>query len=292
MNDFRSYTNGQRGPDGAAALHPRGSGDFVNALQDAVRQNPIAAAFIGMGVLWMFMGGSNTSLFGGGARKSIFRTVRQGAEEVDRAVRDTAARVGSTIGHAANDAAGTGSQVAGGVRQASAAVAERASQTAGQAADAVASAYHATTNAASHAAGSISNATKTAAHAVQETGTKWGSTVQQNIVDIFDRQPLLLGAVGIAIGAGIAASIPTTEAEDQIMGEASDFVRGAVTEKAAQVKEMADAALHEAKAQGLTPEGAGEAVRMIGDKVGAVAQAATSINPSMKNTSRGITKPS
>jgi hypothetical protein len=55
---------------------------------------------------------------------------------------------------------------------------------------------------------------------------------------------------------------------------------------------MADAALHEAKAQGLTPEGAGEAVRMIGDKVGAVAQAATSINPSMKNTSRGITKPS
>jgi len=241
-----------------------------------------------MGVLWMFMGGSNTSLFGGGARKSIFRTARQGAEEVDGAVRDTAPRVGSTIGNAANDAAETASQIAGGVRQASAA----ASQTAGQAADAVASAYDATTNAASHAAGSISNATKTAAHAVQETGTKWGSTVQQNIADIFDRQPLLLGAVGIAIGAGIAASIPTTEAEDQIMGEASDFVRGAVTEKAAEVKEMADAALHEAKAQGLTPEGAGEAVRMIGDKVGAVAQAATSNNPSMKNTSRGITKPS
>jgi hypothetical protein len=45
-------------------------------------------------------------------------------------------------------------------------------------------------------------------HAMQETGTKWGSTVQQSIGELFERQPLLLGALGIAIGAGIAASIP------------------------------------------------------------------------------------
>ena len=111
---------------------------------------------------------------------------------------------------------------------------------------------------------------------MQETGTKWGSTVQQSIGELFERQPLLLGAVGIAIGAGIAASIPTTEAENKVMGGASDFVREAVSEKAAQVKEMADAAVHEAKAQGLTPEAAGEALRAIGDKVGALAQAAPS----------------
>jgi hypothetical protein len=60
------------------------------------------------------------------------------------------------------------------------------------------------------------------------------------------------------------------------MGGASEFVREAVSEKAAQVKEMADAAVHEAKAQGLIPEAAGEALRAVGDKVGAVAQAAAS----------------
>ena len=276
MTVVRSYTNGQRGSHGAAAPHGRGSGDFVNALQDAVRDNPISAALIGMGVLWMFMGGSNTSLFGGGGRKSIFRSVGQGADEVGGVVSDTATRVGSSVGRVADAAAETVSHVAGGIREASAAVADRGSRTAGQAADAVASAYDATTNAASRAADTISNAATSAAHAVQETGSKWGNTVQQNIAELFERQPLLLGAVGIAIGAGIAASIPTTEAENKVMGEASDFVRDAVSEKAAKVREMADAAVDEAKAQGLTPEGAGEALRTIGDKVGAVAQAAAS----------------
>jgi hypothetical protein len=284
MTDVRSYTNGNHGPSATVAAHARGSGDFVNAVQDAVRENPISAALIGMGVLWMFMGGNNTSLFGGGGRKSIFPTAGQGADAVGGAVGSTAAHFGSSVGNAVDAAAETASQVAGGVRQASAAVGERASRTAGQAADAVASAYDATTNTASRAAETISNATTSAARALQETGTKWGSTVQQNIADIFERQPLLLGAVGIAIGAGIAASIPTTEAENKVMGEASDFVRETVTEKATQVKEMADAAVLEAKAQGLTPEAAGQAIRAIGDKVGTVAQAATSTNPSTKNT--------
>jgi len=247
MTLVRSYTNEQRGSHGAAP-HGRGSGEFVNSLQDAVRENPISAALIGMGVLWMFMGGSNTTLLGGGGRKSIFRVVGQGAEEAGSVGRDTAARIGSPVGHAA----------------------------AGQAADAVASAYDATTNAASRAGHTLSNAATSAAHAMQETGTKWGSAVQQSIGELFERQPLLLGAVGIAIGAAIAASIPTSEAENKVMGGASDFVRDAVSEKAAQVKEMADAAVHEAKAQGLTPEAAGEALRAISDKVGAVAQAAVS----------------
>jgi hypothetical protein len=223
-------------------------------------------------MLWMFIGGSNTSLVGGGGRKSIFRGVGQGAEAVGSVGRDTPARIGSSVGHAAE----TVSHVAGAVREASATIAEHRSRTAGQAADAVASAYDATTNAASRAADTLSNTATSAAHAMQETGTKWGSTVQQSIGELFERQPLLLGAVGIAIGAGIAASIPTTEAENKVMGGASDFVREAASEKAAQLKEMADAAVHEAKAQGLTPKAAGEALRAIGDKVGAVAQAAAS----------------
>jgi hypothetical protein len=271
MTLVRSYTDEQRGSYGATP-NGRVSGDFFNSLQDAVRENPLSAALIGMGMLWMFMGGSNTSLFGGGGRKSIFRGVGQGAEAVGSVGRDTAARIGSSVGHAAE----TVSHVAGGVREASATIAEHGSRTAGQAADAVASAYDATTNAASRAADTLSNTATSAAHAMQETGTKWGSTVQQSIGELFERQPLLLGAVGIAIGAGIAASIPATEAENKVMGGASDFVREAVSEKAAQVKEMADAAVHEAKAQGLTPEAAGEALRAIGDKVGALAQAAAS----------------
>jgi hypothetical protein len=270
MDEVRSYTNGQRGSHGGAvAPHRRGSGDFVDALQDAVRDNPVSAALIGMGVLWMFMGGSNTSLFGGDGRKSIFRSVGQGAHDVGGVVSDAATRVGSSVGRVVDGAAETVSHVAGGIRQASAAVADRGSRTAGQAADAIASAYDATTNVATSAADTISNVATSAAHNVQETGSKWANTVQQNIAELFERQRLLLGAVGLAIGAGVAASIPTTEAENKVMGGASDFVREVVSEKAANVREMAGAAMDEAKEQGLTPEGAGEALRTIGDKLGA-----------------------
>ena len=268
MTEVRSYTNGQRSSYDATTSYARGSSDFVSALQQAVRENPTSAALIGMGVLWMFMGGSNMSLFGGGGRKSILRRVGQGAGEAGGVVRDTAARIGSSVGHMADAAAETVSHVAGGVREASSTIAERGSRTAGQAADAVSSIYDVTTNAASHAVDTVSNAATSAAHAMQETGARWGSTFQQNIGELFERQPLLLGAVGIAIGAGIAASIPTTEAENKVMGEASDFVRDAVTEKATQARRMADAALQEAKAQGLTPEAAGEALRKFGEKVG------------------------
>lgn len=49
----------------------------------------------------------------------------------------------------------------------------------------------------------------------------------QSIGELFERQPLLLGAAGIAIGAGIAASIPATEAENKVMGGPSDSIREA-----------------------------------------------------------------
>jgi hypothetical protein len=271
MTEVRSYTNGHSDRPGTAAPHDQGHGDFVNALQDAVRENPISAALVGMGVLWMFMGGSNTSLFGGGGRKSIFRTAMQGAEQVGDAVGDTAEHVSSSVRRTANVAAGTASQVTDAVRQASALVGDTASRTAGQAADAVSSAYGATTDVASRAAETISIATVTAATALQNTGTKWGT----NLSDLFDRQPLLLGAMGLAIGAGIASSIPTTEAEKKVMGETSDFIRDTVTEKAAQVKDMADAALQEVKAQGLTPQAAGQALRTLAETVGAIGHPAT-----------------
>jgi hypothetical protein len=98
MTDGQYYTNGKDGRLGAAPdRHP--PGDFVSALQDAVRENPISAALIGMGVLWLFTGGSSTSLFGGGGRKSIFRSH---SEPVSGAVSD----VGSSVRRVAESGAG------------------------------------------------------------------------------------------------------------------------------------------------------------------------------------------
>jgi hypothetical protein len=57
--------------------------------------------------------------------------------------------------------------------------------------------------------------------------------VRGNLGDLFDAQPLALGAVGMvigAVGAGIAASLPQTDLENSYLGETSETVR--VTETA------------------------------------------------------------
>ena len=64
MTDGSFRTNGHGG--GSVAPNREDAGSFISALQDAARENPVSAALIGMGVLWLFMGGGNTSLFGGG----------------------------------------------------------------------------------------------------------------------------------------------------------------------------------------------------------------------------------
>jgi hypothetical protein len=262
MSDRQDYATGQHGRLGAAPDRHR-TGDFVGALQDAVRENPVSAALIGMGVLWLFMGGSNTSLFGGGGRQSIFGTAASYSKQLGGAVGD----VGSSVRRVADGGADVASQVAGAARQASDAVGDAASRTGAQAADTLSSAYKAATDIASQSTDAVANATSTAARALQQKGAVLGSSVQQNLSDVFERQPLVLGAVGLAMGAAIAASIRTTEAEKSTFGKASDFVRETVTQKAAEAKEVADAALKEAKAQGLA---GGEALRVVADKVAAV----------------------
>jgi hypothetical protein len=297
MTDVRSYRgNGHGRVSGPFAPRPQGGSDFLGALQEAVRENPLPAALIGMGVFWMFMGGSNVSLFGGGARKSLFGTAAQGAHQFTGAVQQGGASLGATVGGTiqgmAQPAWQAGSAAAGAMGDAAAVTADAASRTAARAADAAVSSYQTTTDMVSRAAETAANATTTAASAVQDTAAKFSTGLQRTLSDLFERQPLLLGAVGLAIGAGIAASVPITEAEKQAMGEASDFVREKVGEATAevtnQIKEAADAALSEVKAQGITPDTVTEAVGVMRNKMsGEKAVKERTTGSTAANSSRG-----
>ena len=91
-------------------------------------------------------------------------------------------------------------------------------------------------------------------------------------------QPLVLGAIGLAVGALLAAAAPRTRREDELMGEASDRLTerakeaGKETlEKAKQVATVAkDAASAEAGKQGISPkpaQPAGQAGQQAGAQV-------------------------
>ena len=107
-------------------------------------------------------------------------------------------------------------------------------------------------------------------------------TARDGLSELFRAQPLALGAIGLAIGAGIAAALPKTDVEDAYLGEVSQTFKTQATEIAGQQVEKAttlasdvvEAASAEAKKQGLTPDGAKAAVDDITGRVGRVVDAA------------------
>ena len=252
--------------------------NFAQHLENAVRENPVPAALIGMGFLWMFMGGSRISLFG----EDRARSTRSVSGGVGHAAYDVAQQGASLVSRIAGGAGETlselGSRASGMTRTAATAIGEAAAATSSQIAQAASSAYEGSGSAAARAVDTLSDTATRASQTAQRVGSEWGRSTQESMADLFERQPLVLGAIGLAIGAGIAASLPRTEMESRLMGETSEALkeqaRDLVSGKVDQAKDMAQRALQEAQAQGFTPRAAGDALRGFADKVVGVAETA------------------
>ena len=255
----------------AARISPRGSSsDFVGALNEAIRQNPIPAALVGVGILWLFAGGRNIML--SGASQAVASGIGRGARSAGTATYQGAR-------------AATGG-VADGIH----AVADSASEIGAQATEAVSAAAGAMRNAVSRtvesAGGAVSQASDSSSKENGDTGGRspGGSLrgavgtvrgAQDALADLFARQPLALGAVGIAIGAAIAASLPKSQIENRLLGETADTVKDQAgklwDETTRRGADLASKGLDEAEAQGLTPAAAAQAVRIVTDRVAGLA---------------------
>jgi hypothetical protein len=205
---------------------------FVQDLRDAAARNPVSAALIGMGVLWMLTGAKSPAGAGNAFRRAgeALDNVRSGLKESTGSVTDVAA---STLD----------------------AVRERGASTLDNVAD--------------YGRGML------------EPGAVF-DTARDGLSELFRAQPLALGAIGLAIGAGIAAALPKTDVEDAYLGEVSQTFKTQATEIAGQqvdkatalASDVVEAASAEAKTQGLTPDGARAAVDDITGRVGRVVDAA------------------
>jgi hypothetical protein len=123
-------------------------------------------------------------------------------------------------------------------------------------------------------------------HGVQRTGARagyYGRQVGQDFLQTLHEQPLVMGALGLAVGAAIGAALPATETEDEWLGDSRDRLKDRATEAGAAQLDKAraaataayDAARDEAARQGLTAESAMAAVESVERKAERVAAAAT-----------------
>lgn len=116
--------------------------------------------------------------------------------------------------------------------------------------------------------------------------SRYGRRAREGAYQAFTDHPLVLGALGLAVGAALGAMVPPTRTEDEYLGETGDKLQRRAGESAregvARARSAAEsayaAAQDEAERQGLTPEAAREASRAAADKAGhAAAEKATEV---------------
>lgn len=214
----------------------RGS-DFIKDLGDAARRNPLSAALIGMGIVWLFAGGKDA---GQGAVLQ-----RTGMDRIPEAAKDTFNTARDYVTSATNSAADT-------IR------------------DAGYTGIETTTGMGSEYAKLLPDPANVL------------DNVRGNLINLFKAQPLALGAVGLAIGAGLAAALPNTDLENSYLAETSKTLKSTAAEIAGEHIEKAttlasnvgDAAADGARKEGLTMDGAKAAIDDLSGKLGRVVDAA------------------
>jgi hypothetical protein len=189
---------------------------FFDSLASAVQENPLAATLIGGGALWLLIGNDRLKSSAAAATSQMVdigaRNVRSAASGLQRTAapptapemdQEESLRVGETLrdaGHAASDA------MSGAAER----IRDRID-------DGVA---YARENFGKLGPG-------------QESFTK----AQSLLADMLERQALLLGAIGLAIGAAVAGAFVTSDLENEWIGVLSDDVKADLKTRAGAVSQ-------------------------------------------------------
>jgi hypothetical protein len=107
------------------------------------------------------------------------------------------------------------------------------------------------------------------------TGSQAGKALQQNLSSTIERQPLMLGAIGLGIGAAIASMFSATDLERNLMGETAapmkEKIKDILSETAERAGQVVEDVKNEAVAQGLTSDCAEASVKSVVEKIGTIA---------------------
>ncbi len=141
-----------------------------------------------------------------------------------------------------DDSGSTLEKVGSAVSGKAAAIAAEVSDTVSETAQAASRMASNATAAVSDAASSVYRGGADAASYAVTQASQAGRTTRDNLVQAFERHPLIIGGVGLAIGAVIAASLPTTAAENRLLGDKSDDLRDRASKLGSEGYEAAKAA--------------------------------------------------
>jgi ElaB/YqjD/DUF883 family membrane-anchored ribosome-binding protein len=199
--------------DQALGMAREHGGEFATNLGRSVRNNPMPVILTGVGLAWM-MASSNEprapvrrSTGYGGYQEWMSENAEEGGSESTGRLKSGVSSAKSAIGS----------------------LGEKASR----AKDSL-----------KHSVGSISDSASGAVGGTGERMRMQGERMRMqsqrlrgNFEMLMEEQPLIIGAIGIALGAALGAAFPRTESEDRLLGETRDSALRAAKERASEAYE-------------------------------------------------------
>lgn len=233
---------------------------IVDSLNAAIRENPLAAGLIGAGIAWIFMGGTKGMGKIASAAKGAAVMSGSAAVSAGASVASAGSRLGSGIASSVADGVNKVKDAAVGLTEAAGSIVPDL--------------------AASETVDDLTSSAGQQMNAAAEQGRTYGRVLQSRLSESLEKQPLLLGALGLVIGAGVASAFATTSVEREWMGEHGSAARDKLNDVANQAKDLASTVVSdlkdESKKQGFTPDAVTNAAGDIAEKVKTVANEARS----------------
>jgi hypothetical protein len=221
------------------------AGGWRQSVLETIKANPMPAALVGLGVGWMLLNRPS----GSSSQHSSPRYGQPGYPSAGYAP----SRYGEPVYTPGSPARGGMSRAADDAQESLGHAAGRAQQTAGEMAEQVQGAAGQVLDQVQETGGQVVGQ-------VHEQASRAQGFLQQQLED----NPLLVGAVAVAIGGALAATVPATRREDEMLGDTRDRLMGTakdLTQDTMQkvgrvVEEAQSAAKQEAREQSLLPEDA------------------------------------
>jgi len=195
----------------------------LNRGLDTIRANPVPVALIGIGAAWLIANNTN-------AIERLASNER--VEATRRRVVGLASDAGSRASELASDLGNRASELASNVASSvglggSKETADRPLGHTGHPIvdtdrDRPSGWVHQVSDLTQGAVSSARDSGQAIFERASDYASNGASRIADRLTDAFDRHPLAIGAIGVMAGALLAALLPATRAEDELLGETSD----------------------------------------------------------------------